>query len=184
MRKPGCFRPTAPPPSPPPPLPDYLRKTPPASPLLPFRLSGLRWLDDSKEGLFSPATSANIVRLIPALWLTWKQTRPSEQYVIVALDVKDNYLEVPQSAPVVSRVQGKDLMFLRMVPGQHEGSQQWFAHFCDFLGVSQENPPPDPPPPTQERNTDATDAKGTSSAGRPVKTDTNGMSVLRVYADF
>ena len=33
------------------------------------------------------------------------------------------------------------------------------------------------------RNTDATDAKGTSSAGRPVKTDANGMSVLRVFTE-
>ncbi|CAE7776825.1 GIP [Symbiodinium sp. CCMP2592] len=55
-----------------------------------------RWLDESKEGLFSPATSTDIVRLIPAQWLTWNQTRPSEQYAILALDVKDAYLEVPQ----------------------------------------------------------------------------------------
>ncbi|CAE7338131.1 GIP [Symbiodinium sp. CCMP2592] len=93
-----------------------------------------RWLDESKEGLFSPATSTDIVRLIPAQWLAWKQTRPSEQYAILALDVKDAYLEVPQPTPVVSKVQGQDLVFMRMVPGQREGSQQWFSHFCEYLG--------------------------------------------------
>ncbi|CAE7622817.1 GIP [Symbiodinium sp. CCMP2592] len=93
-----------------------------------------RWLDESKEGLFSPATSTDIVRLIPAQWLNWKQSRPSEQYAILALDVKDAYLEVPQPTPVVSKVQGQDLVFMRMVPGQREGSQQWFSHFCEYLG--------------------------------------------------
>ena len=93
-----------------------------------------RWLDESKEGPFSPATSADIVRLIPAQWLTWSQTRPAEQYAILALDVKDAYLEVPQPTPVVSKVQGRDLIFLKMNPGQREGSQQWFAHICEYLG--------------------------------------------------
>ncbi|CAE7534628.1 GIP [Symbiodinium sp. CCMP2592] len=78
--------------------------------------------------------NTDIVRLIPAQWLTWKQTRPSEQYAILALDVKDAYLEVPQPTPVVSKVQGRDLVFMRMVPGQREGSQQWFSHFCEYLG--------------------------------------------------
>ena len=58
-----------------------------------------RWLDESKEGLFSPATSTDILRLVPAQWLTWSQTRPTEQYAILALDVKDAYLEVPQPTP-------------------------------------------------------------------------------------
>ena len=93
-----------------------------------------RWLDESKEGLFSPATSTDILRLVPAQWLTWSQTRPTEQYAILALDVKDAYLEVPQPTPVVSRVQGRDLIFVKMIPGQREGSQQWFAHFCEYLG--------------------------------------------------
>ena len=43
-------------------------------------------VNETKEGLFSPATSADIVRLIPAQWLTWQQTRPSEQHAILALD--------------------------------------------------------------------------------------------------
>ena len=92
-----------------------------------------RWLDDSKEGLFSPATSTDIVRLLPALFLTWKKTRPSEQFALVALDIKDAYLEVPQPVPVVSRIQGQDFVFQKMVPGQREGSQQWFNYFYDFL---------------------------------------------------
>ena len=71
-------------------------------------------VNETKEGLLSPATSTDIVRL------TWQQTRPSEQHAILALDVTDAYLGVPQPTPVVSRVQGRDLVFLKMVSTRHD----------------------------------------------------------------
>ncbi|CAE7943570.1 RXLR161 [Symbiodinium sp. KB8] len=92
-----------------------------------------RWLDDSKEGLFSPATSTDIVRMIPALYLAWKEMKPDQKFAIISLDVKDAYLEVAQPVPVVSTIQGKSYVFERMVPGQREGSQQWFNHFVAYL---------------------------------------------------
>ena len=97
-----------------------------------------RWLDASKEGLFSPATSSDIVQLIPALFLSWKQTRPDVQYAIVSLDVKDAYLEVDQPEPVVSKIEVspgvyKQFVFQKMIPGQREGSSRWFQHFVAFL---------------------------------------------------
>ena len=46
-----------------------------------------------------------------------------------ALDVKDAHLEV-----CGLKSARRDLVFLKMIPGQCEGSQQWFAHFCEHLG--------------------------------------------------
>ena len=97
-----------------------------------------RWLDASKEGLFSPATSSDIVRLTPALFLSWKQTRPDIEYAIVSLDIKDAYLEVDQPEPVVSTIEVRPgvhmkFVFQKMVPGQREGSSRWFQHFVTFL---------------------------------------------------
>ena len=43
---------------------------------------------------------------------------------MLALDVKDAYLEVPQPTPVVSRVQGRDLIFLKMIPRRGACQQQ------------------------------------------------------------
>ncbi|CAE7942694.1 unnamed protein product, partial [Symbiodinium sp. KB8] len=69
---------------------------------------------------------------------TWdeieSEMRASEQFAILALDVRDAYLEVPQPEPVVSRIQGQDFIFQKMVPGQREGTQQWFNQFYNFLG--------------------------------------------------
>ena len=48
----------------------------------------VRWLDDSKEGLFSPATSTDIIRMIPAMYLAWKEMKPDEHYAMIALDIK------------------------------------------------------------------------------------------------
>ena len=50
-----------------------------------------------------------------------------------------------------------------------------------FLDHLRKTTPATPHPPIQARNTDATDAKDTSSVGRPIKADANGMSVLCVY---
>ena len=40
-----------------------------------------RWLDSTKEGLFSPATSTDIIRLVPALYLAWTTTKPDQKFV-------------------------------------------------------------------------------------------------------
>ena len=93
-----------------------------------------RWLDSTKEGLFSPATSTDIIRLVPALYLAWTTTKPGQKFAVISLDIKDTYLQVEQPVPVTSTIQGKPYVFERMIPGQREGSQQWFAHFVAYLG--------------------------------------------------
>ena len=92
-----------------------------------------RWLDSTKEGLFSPATSTDIIRLVPALYLAWTTTKPDQKYAVISLDIKDAYLQVEQPVPVTSMIRGKPYVFERMIPGQREGSQQWFAHFVAYL---------------------------------------------------
>ena len=97
-----------------------------------------RWLDGSKEGLFSPATSSDIVRFLPALFLSYKFTHPDTEYCLLSMDIKDAYLQVDQPTPVVSKIQlgpgiFGNFIFEKMVPGQREGSQQWFLHFYKFL---------------------------------------------------
>ena len=64
-----------------------------------------RWLDGSKEGLFSPATSSDIVRFLPALFLSYKFTHPDTEYCLLSMDIKDAYLQVYQPTPVVSKIQ-------------------------------------------------------------------------------
>ena len=92
-----------------------------------------RWLDSTKEGLFSPATSTDIIRLVPALYLAWTTTKPDQKFAVISLDIKDAYLQVEQPVPVTSTIRGKPYVFERMIPGQREGSQQWFAHFVAYL---------------------------------------------------
>ena len=95
-----------------------------------------KWLEE-KQGLFSPSTTTNMVKLIPILFLLWRATR-QEQYAICAIDVKDAYLEVPQEEPVVADLP-KDCMlqgqyvFEKCVPGQRDGAQRWFGYFVQFL---------------------------------------------------
>ena len=99
-----------------------------------------RWLDGSREGLFSPATSSSsdIIRLLPVLFLHHKHANPSTEYCLLSMDIKDAYLQVDQPVPVASKIQlgpGQfgTYIFEKMIPGQRDGSQQWFLHFIQFL---------------------------------------------------
>ena len=96
-----------------------------------------RWMEE-QQGLFSPSTSANLVKLLPTLFATWRQTRPEIRWGIAAIDVKDAYLEVPQESPVVADLpsdytgQGR-FIFLRCVPGQRNGSQRWYDYYTGYM---------------------------------------------------
>ena len=96
-----------------------------------------KWLEE-RQGLFSPATSTSVVKLIPLLFLIWRMVRPEIQYGIASIDVKDAFLEVPQETPLVADMP-KDFagsgkyVFLRCVPGQRDGSQRWFQFYVNYL---------------------------------------------------
>ncbi|CAE7512900.1 unnamed protein product [Symbiodinium natans] len=99
-----------------------------------------RWLEADKEGLFSPSTATDIVRLLPALFVSWSQSKPGEQYALLALDIKDAYLEVCQEEPLMCGLPSDydgdlrySFVFEKMIPGQRNGSQRWFSHYIDFL---------------------------------------------------
>ena len=97
-----------------------------------------KWLQRDREGLYSPATSAAITKLIP--WLFCEMNRcnadasPESEVSILALDVKDAYLTVPQPTPMKGTLSGFGVFrFLRMIPGQREGSSKWHQHIMKFL---------------------------------------------------
>ena len=97
-----------------------------------------RWLDSTREGLFSPSTSSSIVRLLPLLFCIWRATRPEEQIVLATIDIKDAFLEVPQEHPVIAGLpsdymgEGK-FIFLKCIPGQRNGTTRWFDFYTNFL---------------------------------------------------
>ena len=96
-----------------------------------------KWLEE-RQGLFSPATSKRVVRLIPLLFLIWRATRPEVQYSIASIDVEDALLEVAQETSLVANMPGDFAgsgrqIFLRCVPGQRDGSQRWFQSYVDYL---------------------------------------------------
>ncbi|CAE6963191.1 unnamed protein product [Symbiodinium sp. CCMP2592] len=97
-----------------------------------------RWLEATREGLFSPSTSNSVVRLIPLLFLMWRMTRPGTVFALAAIDIKDAYLEVPQVEPVLADLprdysgSGR-YIFLRCIPGQRDGAQRWFDFYVNFL---------------------------------------------------
>ena len=96
-----------------------------------------KWLEE-KQGLFSPSTTTNVVKLIPVLFLMWRMTRPDTTYAIASIDVKDAYLEVPQEEPVIAGLPADYVgtgkyVFLRCVPGQRDGAQRWFSYYVSFL---------------------------------------------------
>ena len=94
-----------------------------------------RWLDSTREGLFSPSTSSSIVRLLPLLFCIWRATRPEEQIVLATIDIKDAFLEVPQEYPVIAghpsdyKGEGK-FIFLKCI---RNGTTRWFDFYANFL---------------------------------------------------
>ena len=57
-------------------------------------------LERDREGLYSPATSSTITKVLPWLLCEWRKACDSatddDTYSILALDIKDAYLKVPQ----------------------------------------------------------------------------------------
>ena len=58
-------------------------------------------LDRFREGLFSPASSAIVTRLIPALCCNFRE---SKQWILMGLDISDAYLTCDQRHPTVISV--------------------------------------------------------------------------------
>ena len=115
--------------------------------VLSWRLKGFGWLrrarlvarefnflDPGRTGLYSPASSSLVTRLIPALFMANRQ----RGWAMISLDVADAYLTVSQGAPTVSsvRLTTGEVVWLKLekcLPGQRDGSARWFHDFQDIL---------------------------------------------------
>ena len=88
---------------------------------------------------FSPATGAHTSNLLPLKYLWMKREaealKSKEEYEVVmgCLDVKDAFLQVEQSEPVLVQLQGQPYVIKRNLPGQRLGAKQWFMHLKAFL---------------------------------------------------
>ena len=97
-----------------------------------------RWLDNSREDTYSPATSTSILRLLPHLFLNYKAENFNSQMALCVADVKDAFLTVPQPTEVIVRfpndchVKGK-YRLAKVLPGQRSGPQLWCNHFVSTL---------------------------------------------------
>ena len=89
-------------------------------------------LDPHRSGLFSPATSSVMVRVIPALYMSQRDNGWS----LLAMDISDAYLTCSQGQPTVTRVGDRWFRLWKMLPGQRDGSSTWFTEFTEFLGKS------------------------------------------------
>ena len=97
--------------------------------------------EDKREDVFSPATSPGITKLAPILALL-------NQWAIYSVDVKDEFLQVPQRTPVLCRVPEEAMNVVqelleswcwrlgRVLPGQRDASSLW-SDYCDELLVQE-----------------------------------------------
>ncbi|CAE7238076.1 ABHD17A [Symbiodinium sp. CCMP2592] len=91
------------------------------------------FLDPHREGLFSPASSSIVTRIIPALFMQQR----AAGWSMIAVDVADAYLTCSQGEPTVTSVKlGHQTLWFRLdkcLPGQRDGSSRWFGDFSGYL---------------------------------------------------
>ena len=87
------------------------------------------WLD-VRDDVYSPSSSAAIVKLLPALCMSESFCETS---VLGTLDIGDAFLQVPQLVPRVVRLGSDDYVILRCLPGQRDASKLWYQFFVEKL---------------------------------------------------
>ncbi|CAE7879513.1 true, partial [Symbiodinium necroappetens] len=91
------------------------------------------FLEPHREGLFSPASSAIVTRLIPHLFIQQR----SLGWSMMAVDIADAYLTCSQGEPTITSVKlGDATLWFRLdkcLPGQRDGSSRWFGEFSSYL---------------------------------------------------
>ena len=55
------------------------------------------------------------------------------QAVMASIDVRDAFLQVEQSEPIMVRLQNQAFVINRNLPGQRLGAKQWFLYLQKFL---------------------------------------------------
>ena len=87
------------------------------------------WLD-VRDDVYSPSSSAAIVKLLPALAMS---NSFCDQSILGTLDIGDAFLQVPQSTPRVVRLGTTNYVILKCLPGQRDASKLWHQFFVDKL---------------------------------------------------
>ena len=87
------------------------------------------WLD-VRDDVYSPSSSAAIVKLLPALAMSGSFC---EQCVLGTLDIGDAFLQVPQTTPRVVRLGTTNYVILKCLPGQRDASKLWYQFFVEKL---------------------------------------------------
>ena len=59
---------------------------------------------------------------------------PDDPWVRVAMGIGDAYLSVPQTRLVIVTHAGVNYILGRVLPGQRDGSKEWYLAFSSFLG--------------------------------------------------
>lgn len=85
---------------------------------------------------YSPATSTNILNLLPLIYL--KQRAEADgmadyKPVLGCLDVKDAFLMVSQERAIELELFGESLVIVKNLPGQRLGAKAWYWHLRNFL---------------------------------------------------
>ena len=94
---------------------------------------------NKRTDTFSPATGSRIFNLLPVYYFWMKRVSKEagdhEDYlpVLSSLDVKDAFLQVPQTDPIEVQLQKKGFIIRKNLPGQRLGAKQWYEHLRAFL---------------------------------------------------
>ena len=89
---------------------------------------------DKPDPTYSPATGAHTANLLPDLF-SHKQAEAEgmgDGYApaLCSLDIKDAFLQVPQKDPI--QVDLHSISYVILMPGQRQGSREWYWHFRQF----------------------------------------------------
>ena len=94
------------------------------------------WLNPEREGLYAPASSALMTKVLPSLY-TYLQARDGD-WVLGSMDVSDAFLMVEQEVATEVSYQdpdGRARKFLlgRLLPGQRDGTAKWHRKLSQCL---------------------------------------------------
>ena len=101
------------------------------------RLVAREYAIEKRDDCYSPATGAHTANLLPVLYLMQQSEAEgmSSDYepTLCSLDIKDAFLQVPQREPIRVYLDNVPYIILRNLPGQRQGSKEWYWHFRQFL---------------------------------------------------
>ena len=93
-----------------------------------------------RHDTYSPATGTHTANMIPLIYLKMLQecskagvTDNSYDVLLASLDIKDAFLQVPQSDVIEVWLYDQRYLIKRNLPGQRLGAKAWYWHFRNFV---------------------------------------------------